>query len=215
MNTPARPGPLRIADKMSDYLFVSMLPRSRADAAAAQSKFYIGKPCKHGHNSYRLTVNGGCAQCASIRSAKTPTKDQPGRKKVNARWNSSEGAKTAKDRWKAKNPKWAWVVSAVGGARTRSRFSNTPFSITNEYVASIAGDTCPVLGIPLMFGGTGRPVAGSASIDRIVPELGYVEGNVAVISYRANVIKSNASAAEVRRVADWMDLVAAKYRPRG
>jgi hypothetical protein len=215
MNTSARPGPLRIADKMADPIFVSAIPKSRADAVSAGSKIYMGRPCSHGHNSYRLTKSGSCAQCASVLSARTPAKDQPGRKKVNARWNSSEGAKTAKDRWKAKNPKWAWVVSAVGGARTRSRFSSTPFSITNEYVASIAGDTCPVLGIPLMFGGTGRPVAGSASIDRIVPELGYVEGNVAVISYRANVIKSNASAAEVRRVADWMDLVAAKYRPRG
>lgn len=43
------------------------------------------------------------------------------------------------------------------------------------------------------------------SLDRIVPSLGYVPGNVAVISHRANRIKSDATADELRAVADWLD----------
>jgi phenylalanyl-tRNA synthetase beta chain len=38
------------------------------------------------------------------------------------------------------------------------------------------------------------------------PDRGYVVGNVAVISSKANIIKSNATADEIRKVADWLQL---------
>jgi hypothetical protein len=37
-----------------------------------------------------------------------------------------------------------------------------------------------------------------------VPAKGYVKGNVAVISTRANRIKSNATYKEIQMVADWV-----------
>jgi hypothetical protein len=40
----------------------------------------------------------------------------------------------------------------------------------------------------------------SPSLDRIVPEKGYVAGNIRVISQRANRIKSNATVEELRAV---------------
>jgi hypothetical protein len=203
-------GPLRIDDKMQDPEFVAALPRSRAAAKALGVGMYLGALCPKEHNSYRLTKNGSCAKCASIVTSaaykawlKTP-EGAASRAKTNAKWNATDKAQTAKDRWKAKNPKWAWVVSAVGGARTRAKYANLPFNISNEYVYSIAGDTCPALGVPLSYGGTGRPTPFSASIDKLVPELGYVEGNVVVISSRANAIKSNATTAEVASVLSWM-----------
>jgi hypothetical protein len=42
-------------------------------------------------------------------------------------------------------------------------------------------------------------------LDRVIPELGYVPGNVAVISLRANTMKQDATAAELRVLADWID----------
>ena len=44
----------------------------------------------------------------------------------------------------------------------------------------------------------------SPSLDRIVPELGYVTSNVRVISWRANAIKRNACADEIEAVALWL-----------
>lgn len=206
-----RAGPIRIADRMKDPEFVASLPKSRAEAAETGSLFYISaKRCPKNHESYRITKNGSCAQCASDISsiaAKAWAKTEAGkesRAKTTARWNSTEGAKTAKDRWKARDPKWAWVVSAVGAARTRAKFLNLPFDLTNEYILSILPEACPVLGVTLSFGGTSRPVPNSASIDKIVPSLGYTKGNVAVISYKANAIKSNATADEIERVAKWL-----------
>ncbi len=68
-----------------------------------------------------------------------------------------------------------------------------------------AATHCPALGIrlshqPGMGGGMHSP-----TFDRRKAALGYVPGNVTVISMKANYIKSSASADEIRRVADWMD----------
>jgi hypothetical protein len=199
-----RAGPIRITDKMADPAFVAALPTSRKAAKELGVSMYLASSCRHGHVSYRLTKNGNCAQCASNLSSRSGSVAPASRKRTNARWNSSEGAKTAKDRWKARDPKWAWVVGAVGGARVRAKYSGLDFDLTNDYVASLTPDTCPALGVPLSFGGTGRPVAESASIDRIDPAKGYVIGNVAVISRRANAIKSDATAEEIMRVAQWV-----------
>ena len=64
---------------------------------------------------------------------------------------------------------------------------------------------CPVLGIPIYKGENGRMTDNSPSLDRIVPELGYIPSNVVVISYKANAIKRNATPQEIRRVADFYE----------
>lgn len=56
---------------------------------------------------------------------------------------------------------------------------------------------CPVLGVPLSMGNGGIASPNSASMDRIIPEWGYIKGNVIVISHRANTIKHNASPSEL------------------
>lgn len=70
---------------------------------------------------------------------------------------------------------------------------------------------CPILGLDLDYSyGTknGKIRPNSPSVDRVDPTKGYVKGNVQVISMRANTIKSNATAAELRKVADYMELFA-------
>ena len=44
----------------------------------------------------------------------------------------------------------------------------------------------------------------SPSIDRIDPEGGYVPGNVVVISWRANQLKLDGNAHELRLIAEWV-----------
>jgi len=55
---------------------------------------------------------------------------------------------------------------------------------------------CPILGIPLIPG-IGAQSPNSPSLDRIIPSLGYVKGNIAVISYRANAMKNDATIDEL------------------
>lgn len=65
--------------------------------------------------------------------------------------------------------------------------------------------TCPVLGIPLTYNSK-KLTDNSASLDRIEPALGYVRGNVVIISARANRIKSDGTAKEHRLLAEWIEL---------
>lgn len=94
------------------------------------------------------------------------------------------------------------VLVMLSAARARAKKVGVPYSLTRENIT--IPEYCPILGIKLERG----PVQerhNSPSLDRIYPELGYIPGNVSVISYRANCIKNNGSADEHRRIADWMD----------
>lgn len=62
---------------------------------------------------------------------------------------------------------------------------------------------CPVLGIELV-NNEGGLQNNSPSLDRIVPELGYIKGNVQVISTLANRMKSNATPEELLLFAEWV-----------
>ena len=89
-------------------------------------------------------------------------------------------------------------------ARYRARKMSLPFSLTIDDIPE--NTHCPALGIELNYTvGTAAGVRFDApSLDRIVPELGYVPGNVEVISARANTIKHNATAEEIIAVGNWV-----------
>lgn len=63
--------------------------------------------------------------------------------------------------------------------------------------------SCPVLGIELRVGGV--RAAHSPSLDRIDPSLGYVPGNVRVISDRANRLKGDRTLEELEALASVAD----------
>ena len=66
---------------------------------------------------------------------------------------------------------------------------------------------CPVLGIKIDYE-YGQKLHGprdnSPSFDRINGAIGYVKGNVVVISWRANRIKQDATFLELEAIAAWM-----------
>ena len=91
-------------------------------------------------------------------------------------------------------------IIMVQGARTRAKKHGLPCDILVEdlYVPT----HCPALGIPLVVN-VGRVGYDSPTLDKIVPSLGYVKGNVVVVSHLANRIKSNATNEQLRQVADY------------
>ena len=82
----------------------------------------------------------------------------------------------------------------VASARQRAFKKGLAFDI--ELSDLVLPAMCPLLGIPLLKG-AGKICAGSPSLDRINPALGYVKGNVWVISFKANAIKQNATVQEL------------------
>ena len=86
-------------------------------------------------------------------------------------------------------------------ARHRARMKGLPFTIEPDDI--IIPETCPAIGI-VIEKGIGKLHAGSPSLDRIKPELGYVPGNTAVISHRANSMKQDASIEELEKLYKWL-----------
>lgn len=97
---------------------------------------------------------------------------------------------------KSKTPEYMMFYDA----RKRAQKLDLPFSIIPEDISIPV--ICPVLGIELTFDG---PRDTRPSLDRINPRDGYVPNNIQVISFRANRIKSDASADELRRVLAYVE----------
>jgi hypothetical protein len=83
------------------------------------------------------------------------------------------------------------------GAKRRAKVKRLEFNIDKEDI--VIPEVCPVLGLKLVRG-TGKTHACSPSLDRIDPSKGYVKGNVRVISYRANQLKSDATLEELELI---------------
>ena len=108
-------------------------------------------------------------------------------------------------RWRARNPLRAIFKSKRSSARRRG----IPFAIRFEDIRW--PERCPALGTPLDYRvnlGHKRDPRTVPSFDRVNNDEGYVPGNVQIISNAANKIKNQFTAAEIRRVADWLELVA-------
>lgn len=89
---------------------------------------------------------------------------------------------------------WLW-------AKKRAKLKGLPFSILQSDIT--IPNFCPVLGLKLSPGNHNRHAA-SPTLDRIAPALGYVPGNVRVISHRANQLKNDATTYEIERVLRYM-----------
>lgn len=97
--------------------------------------------------------------------------------------------------WKQNNPAHSlWL-----NCRSRATKNGIEFTITKEDI--VIPEFCPILGIKMQIGGNRW---NSPSVDRINPSLGYTKGNIAVISYRANKIKTDATPQELSAIVDWL-----------
>ena len=72
---------------------------------------------------------------------------------------------------------------------------NIPFTLTLEQFKSLNNTHCEVFNTPISHQ-PNSPNDNSASLDRMIPELGYIYENCHLISNRANTIKNNGKAWE-------------------
>lgn len=87
-------------------------------------------------------------------------------------------------------------------AKSRAIKAGIAFDLTVEDIAPLPA-RCPVFGIELKRSSVDDRDA-SYTIDRFDNDRGYVRGNVAVISWLANRLKSDGTAAKLARIAEWM-----------
>jgi hypothetical protein len=94
-----------------------------------------------------------------------------------------------------------WPKHAWARLKYKAAAKNIPFNIEPDDITVPAA--CPVMLCPFVLG---KQSEMNPSVDKLRPELGYVKGNVRVISKRANTMKSNCTdPQELRRLADYVE----------
>ncbi len=89
----------------------------------------------------------------------------------------------------------------VYSAKWRAKKDGVPFDLNASDFR--IPEVCPALGLLLVMG-DGQPTDASPTLDRLIPSLGYVRGNVYVISARANRLKGDGTAEELERIAAYI-----------
>lgn len=89
-------------------------------------------------------------------------------------------------------------------AKARAKERGMAFDIDKSDL--VIPSYCPILGIKLeCHSGSSGGKYNSPSLDKIIPSLGYVKGNIQVISDRANKMKADASISELWLFAEWIN----------
>lgn len=110
----------------------------------------------------------------------------------------------AKDSHRRRNEEMGDSLKKQMVLRCKARAAKRGIPFGLSYTDFDIPERCPILGVNLSVGDKQGGSPFSPSLDRIIPSLGYVRGNVMVISKRANTIKSDATAEELLAVAKFI-----------
>ena len=100
--------------------------------------------------------------------------------------------------WHKNNPERSLFITA----RARAKLKKLPFTIETEDIK--IPDICPVLGIPL-FVSLNKRTDNTPSLDKQIPSEGYTKNNIAIISWRANRLKSDATLDELKLIVKYLE----------
>ena len=94
---------------------------------------------------------------------------------------------------------------AARDARRRAKEKGLEYNLDEEYLEKIwpKNNKCPILGIKFKRG-EGKPIDSSPNLDRIIPEKGYIKGNMQMICQLANRIKTTATPDQVLKVGYYL-----------
>jgi len=131
-------------------------------------------------------------------------RNKEARKTSWARWYEGNKEKVrARDRERRSGSTEAKVKYLLQSAKSRSKKRGVEFHIAVEDID--IPTHCPLLNVKLIYGGNKIHSENSASIDRIDSNIGYVKGNVWIVSRRANVIKNDATYQELRMISERLE----------
>jgi hypothetical protein len=147
----------------------------RCEERKLLTDFYVRSTSKDGRDRY-------CKSCERARAG--------GKKRTNEKWYA----------WAEKRRVTHPHMFLFQSTRDNSKARGLEFCL--EPTDLLVPSHCPVLGIPLFFI-RGKKGPNTPSVDRIDNSKGYVKGNVVVVSWRANSLKSNATLSELRLLADY------------
>jgi hypothetical protein len=173
------------------------LPVTRKDAKKDNIQYYFtGKSCTNNHISKRYTKSGKCVECVL---QKQKENGNIYLKKHREKYKEEYRIKR-KSEYSSMGERYVYMMWSR--AKKRSKNKNIPFNI--EISDITIPECCPVFGIKFIISGEKGPGDFSPSIDRINPKLGYVKGNIQIISFKANRIKSDANVDDLIKVIEYL-----------
>lgn len=145
--------------------------------------YFTGRPCKRNHISERFTSSWTCIECSRM-----------------------DLYKSDRDRYREMENTLEFQFRQRRNAALKK---GIPFTINYEELNQ--PEFCPILGIKLNYGWGGlnghlRDPA-KATIDKKIPKLGYIKGNVYIISWRANKLKSDMTLDELEKILNYLKKV--------
>lgn len=166
--------------RVKDIQVSSSTKRSQALQQAIEegkTTYFTGKTCKYGHISERRVSDHSCIECRKTRQYQNDRDDY--------RQNTLE--------------------RQISGKKAKSKKLGIPFDLKVEDLPKVTH--CPILGIELDYTvNTDIRPDNKATLDRYSPNLGYVKGNVHIISWKANRLKSNGTLEEFQKLITWMKI---------
>jgi len=117
----------------------------------------------------------------------------------------SEHDKNSRQRRFEKNPFEFRLKRTLQNCKSRAKRFNLPLTITLQDLIDMfpVDNLCPVLKVSFVWGTKDNKDL-SPSVDRMIPELGYVKGNIKFISYKANRIKNDSTVEILENLIKYM-----------
>lgn len=157
------------------------------------NQFFTGIPCAKGHIAPRYTRMANCVVCSAEASLAWQKRMY---------LNSGDFYRSYVRELRYKDP----IGTLLRVAKSRAKKKGVEFSITKADLAM--PEKCPCCdGLIAMRSGPSKPgpTPQSPSIDRMDSNFGYVPGNVAIICWRCNELKRNASLDELKKIVAWIE----------
>lgn len=130
-----------------------------------------------------------------------------------ARERQLESMRKAGAKWRAKTDRSDYhreyeqlrstTAKLLRASKSRAKACDLPHDISEEDI--IIPDTCPICDTLMAPSSKRGGTSASPTLDKVVPELGYVKGNIAVICKLCNSTKGSGSAELHRRIADYIE----------
>lgn len=183
-------------------IFDEMPKVTRKEARAAGLKrYFTGAPCSKGHVAPVYVLSNNCVVCSAAAALAWQKQMYCER--------ADDFRRMCRDK-KLKNP----VAYMLTGSRSRAMKRGIEFSITASDISLPEKCPCCAVSMQMRSGPAEKgPLPNSPSIDRLDPSKGYVAGNVAVICWRCNEIKRNATLSELKTVVAWLESLQPKAAP--
>ena len=131
-----------------------------------------------------ISVNSWCKACSAKARREHRATNREHYKQLNLKSHIKVGKTKAKQTRLVNREKYIWM-----SARARAKEKSIPFNI--EISDIVIPQVCPLLETPIVRDVIDRTNMHVPSLDKIIPSLGYVKGNVRVISFKANMVKND------------------------